>query len=539
MGKVFRNLLFLAGLLMVQPVAAREKTQVPAELAPTHGYVYVAFPKGGGTSFTVQQVGSGNPIDIDTPATAVTLPGAQAFARWLPAGKYQVTAWNGMKWKDGPTFDAQAGRVTDLGSFVPVNIGGYQLVLMPVHNAESDGGAAAALQAFTPLLKDPLPLTMESTPVSSAADLGVAPTGLGLIADLLLAHDRKVNKPSTLEQLKATRSPTDFLRILRSVAPPLVDEPARLPDGTLYFAADYGQLRRRLPDGTWGNVGMDTLRSIYAVEYADGRLLAGSDDGHIRGSQDAGATWAEVRTLGRMESVIDIDHAAGTWVVATTEMFKDAAAPRGGGGLLAAPAGAQSVRLRVYVGHRDDLGDLALSREFTLTPKDQIGWMGAHGQLVDGRYFITVPPTLQRLDISSGQWTTITPGARIGSHRVDPDTGVISALWSQGLFSKVYVSSDHGDHWKQIGRPPYVIMDVQMDTSDRGWASRWNANAFSGTWETFSYSPAKDDWDKSGEAPFNCKPMRFAKDMPVLCIASDASIFGLHDGAWAVEFSAH
>ena len=69
-------------------------------------------------------------------------------------------------------------------------------------------------------------------------------------------------------------------------------------------------------------------------------------------------------------------------------------------------------------------------------------------------------------------------------HRVDETTGVLSALWSQGAFSKLFVSTDRGDHWTQIGRPPYVINDVQMDSTERGWASRWNMNAFGGVWET-------------------------------------------------------
>ena len=41
-------------------------------------------------------------------------------------------------------------------------------------------------------------------------------------------------------------------------------------------------------------------------------------------------------------------------------------------------------------------------------------------------------------------------------------------------------------------------------------------NAFSGVWETYAFVPAKNDWYKSGEAPFNCRLMRIAADVPVL-----------------------
>lgn len=529
--------LFIAGLLLMSPVAAKEKPQVASDLAPTHGFVYIGFPKGGWSAVQARPVDGGEPINIDTPVAAAPMPGALAFGRWLPAGRYRLGSWEAMKWTNGPEFEVQAGRVTDLGGFVPINIGGYQMVVAPVRHAEDAGDLALATAEIGPLLKNPDPIVVETHVVSQAMTISQPGTGLGLIADLLLAYDRKKNKPSTQEQLKAIGSPVEFLRVARTVVPPLQDEPAILPDGTLYFPSDLGQLRRRGADGEWSNVGIDTLRQILAVEYADGRLVAGSDNGRLRLSEDDGKTWTELKALRSKESIIDIDHADGVWIVTTTEQFLDPKAPRVMG--LPSALTPLSVRMRVYTGHSGDFADLTLSREFVLTPKDQLGWMGARGQTFAGDYYLLVPPNLQRMSLSTGAWTQVTPGARIGSHRVDPHTGTLTGLWSQGAFSKIYVSTDRGDHWTQIDRPPYVITDVQMENDVQGWASRWNADAFGGKWEVWSFVPGKSDWAKSGEAPFNCRPMRIAPDRPVICIANDASIFGLHDGEWSVEFSAH
>jgi hypothetical protein len=112
-------------------------------------------------------------------------------------------------------------------------------------------------------------------------------------------------------------------------------------------------------------------------------------------------------------------------------------------------------------------------------------------------------------------------------------------LLSQGLFSKVFVSSDHGDHWTSIGLPHYTIMDVQMDDGMHGWAYRWNMNAFSGVWETYAFDPTTNNWKHSVDAPFNCRPMRVATDLPLFCVASDSSLLGYIDDKWEVEFSAH
>lgn len=531
-----RSCLLAVVLMFALPAMAKE-TQDPVQLARTHGYVHIAFPKGGGDALVVSPVAGGKEVKIDSPAAVPPVANALAYGKWLPAGTYRITGWGALKWKDGPTFEVQTGRATDLGDFAGVNVGGYQMVLVPIPGAEHESTLLAATQSFASVLSNPVPISLSLATVSPAMDMGQQPTGLGLIVDLMLAYDRKVNKPSTKEALKAAKDPGEFLRLVRTLALPLQDEPARTVDGTMYFPADFGQLRKRTPDGRWSNVGIDTVRQILAVEEAGGRLLAGSDDGRIRESRDGGATWRDLKAFGGLQSVIDIDHADNAWVATTIEMYDDPDAPRGGG-LVAAMKGAKSARLRVYRGTQPELGDLALSREFVLAPKDLVGWLGARGQLVDGYYHLMAGTTLQRLDVARGQWKAITPNERISSLRVDPASGLLTTLWSQGAFSKVFVSSDRGESWKQIGRPPYVIFDVQMDTPGSGWASRWNTGAFSGTWETYAFEPARNDWIKSGEAPFNCKLMRVAKDVPVLCFAPDASILGLHAGKWEAEFSA-
>jgi len=524
-------------VMSIVPVAAKEKPQVPAALVATHGYLHVAFPKGGGVVFSVVPVTGGKPVKIDTSAQTLPISHAQAHGKWLPAGRYRISAWGDTDWDAGLEFDVQAGRATDLGDLLPVNVGGYQLVLVPIAHPEHEGALMVATEPFAALLTGGEPIRAHFTEVSPAIALDQQRSGMGLVADMLVAYDRHRNKPSLLEGLKAAKEPATFLRILRTLTPPLQDEAARMADGALYFPADLGQVRRRTPDGEWSSLGVGTLRQLLAVEADGMRLLAGSDDGHLYESFDGGMSWTVLKMLARRETVLDIDHDEQHWLITTTESFDDAGAPRSSG-LLAAGKSTPSLTLRVYVANHSDLSDLALSRQFVLSPKDQIGWLGARGQLVDGRYFIVAGNTIQRLTLATGQWSALAPGPKVGGLRVDSATGLLTALWSQGAFSKLYVSADHGDSWAQIGRPPYVIHDVQMDDKANGWASRWNMNAFGGVWETYAFAPDKNDWVKSGEAPFNCKLMRVAKDVPTLCFAPDVSILSLRDGQWQVEFSA-
>ncbi|MEH6416688.1 hypothetical protein [Pseudomonas sp. CGJS7] len=512
--------------------AAKPAPQVPAQLAATHGYVYVNFPKGSGTR--PGTTGSLSVVSTATGAREETLdarsdPGDKAFGRWLPAGQYRLARWSGQQWGEYPGFEVQAGRVTDLGSLVPIQIGGYELVVLPLRPTENAHDIDAALNQFGPVLKSAEPLRWQpSTPPKPFKQLYPS-TGLGLIADLLSAHDRKVNKPSVIGRLKAAQSSEEFLQLARSVTPPLADEPAEAADGTLYFGADLGQIRVRRADAQWSGIGIDTLRKISAVERVGETLLAGSDDSILRRSDDQGATWTVLKSFGATEAVIDIDRQAPHWLITTGRQVP----------ALQAGLPPSLDRITVYVASNEDLSDLHALREFPVDIRKTLGgWPGPMPQSWNGSYFLGFIKELHRLDLQSMQWKTVSPPSAFNSFRIDAKTGTVTVLVSAGAFSKIFVSSDRGDSWKKVGRPPYVITDVQFDSADIGYATRWNMNAFSGVWELYTFDPKIDDWHKRSEAPFNCKPWRVSPRIPLLCVASDGSVLSQHEQEWTVEASA-
>ena len=278
-------------------------------------------------------------------------------------------------------------------------------------------------------------------------------------------------------------------------------------------------------DGSWGDIGIDTLRKISAVEYANKTLVTGSEDGFIRASNDGGATWTILKSFGAAESILDIDHEAGNWIVTTAHSVAF-------NNLYGTPD-----LLSVYIAHTEDLSDLKKSRDFQLGGKVLLNADMLTGQLVRGKYYINTVHELHIFDAQTQQWKSITPPAPISRHRVNPKTGVIALLRSAGLASKIHISNDGGENWKLIGRPPYVLIDVQFDAMDKGYASRWNMNAMSGAWEIYSYDAAINDWKKVSEAPFNCRPMRISSEIPLLCFATNGSIYRQKGLDWSLEFS--
>lgn len=237
------------------------------------------------------------------------LPGAQAIGRWLPPGQYRLKAWNNASWRDGATFEVQAGRITSVGNFLSAPVGNYQIVLVPVDHPESDAVLAEVTRMLGGYLKNTEPLRATSQLVSPphaynpklAVEEAAAPA-----VDAGSSQARITQK-----RMRAERDPTTFLRMARSLSQPLTDAVAITPDGSLYMGADYGQLRKRSPAGEWSNLSIDTLRGITAVAYHDGNIIAGSDDGRLRISRDDGAHWTTLHSFALSESITGIARRQG------------------------------------------------------------------------------------------------------------------------------------------------------------------------------------------------------------------------------------
>jgi hypothetical protein len=489
----------LVGLLWTTPMLA--KTPDAKSLAATQGYVYASFPKISQGLLSVEAVAGGRQYELVERSDSKR----KAQGLWLPEGDYRISRWGPHVWAPAQDFHVQAGRVTDLGSLLAIGIGDREQVLVSLHPTEEAHAVDAALDEFAEALVSREPIAWNAPLPSRPLKGGSAGTAA-----------------SAIPSLAAARTVDELLRGARAFTAPMYDEPAIAADGTMYYGADFGQLRVRGPAGQWSNVGMDTLHAIPAVEWVDGALVTGADDGALRRSTDGGKTWAQLRKLDG-EKIIDIDQANGLWLVTTSQVTLNRR------GFIALD------RIRVYKATAADLSDLAVLRDFPLDPNAVSNYLAARPQLVKGKFFLTLPDQLVRLDLASMQWKTLTPPGKVSMAGMEPTTGVLTAFLSKGAFSKVYVSEDGGDSWVQTGRPPYVILDVQFETRDSGWANRMNMNAISVDWEVYRYDRALDDWKKISTSPRNCRISRASAATPTFCFASDA-IYRLGAAGWEAEF---
>lgn len=520
-------------LLLATPTFAKEKD--PAVLAATHGFLYAGFSKGQGTVIAVELAKGGKTTLIETQVEAEPISGAQALGTWLPPGQYRMVGWNSWNsnsWKDGPTFEIQAGRITTLGDFAPVEVGGYLTVLLPINHAENSVGLSTLSQRMAGYLKDATPLYAYPTQLPPPVVQGMpGMPGQGIVASLVGTAVAQSNRTPTLEQLKTERDPVRFLQLWRSLLPPSFNEAAITADGVAYLGADLGQVRKRSAEGVWSRIGSDTVRAITAVEAADGRLITGSDNGVLRATRDEGASWSELHRFDPRETIVDIDHADGVWVVTTRARFKDPSRKRG---LL--PPNALSATVRVYVGHSDALNDLSLSKQVELTPVDLSYAMSPSGDIVNGSYYVPITPRMHRLTLATGEWKDITGTHKIGLSHVDPDSEVVTVVGDAGVATKLSMSSQRGDRWIPLERPSYIIHDIQMDTPSEGWALRFNPGFAKGAYELYSYAPERNDWTLTANSPTQCRPMRMSKRLPVICVTADARILSQHGKHWKTEF---
>lgn len=487
-------------------------TTVPTRLGPAAGtgLVYANLPGQNIThSISVRAVnGSATyPLDI------VYEDGSRVAETWLPSGDYKLDRWDGLAFGDYVSFHVEAGRVTDLGALVPIAIGGYKFVVLPVRPAGSDSALQAVRTEFASHLRD-APIEWRPAAPPQAIQQPQRPTGLGLIADLMTAYERKVNRPPLRQLLAEAKSSQAFFDLAKASVAPTTQVALTDGQGDLLYGADLGQIRVRHPDASWTSIDSGVLATITALARRDDLLVAGYDNGRIRTSVDGGKTWNAAAALPSDEPVIDISWSGKHWLATTFGASK---------------------AVNVYASAGDALGAFAAVHQ-------AVARWGFHirGQLTEEAYYVNADPDLYRLDLNSMQWSKVPAPTDVDGFNVSPNGDLLTVFHAKGIFSKLFLSTDKGVSWKQHKAPPLVIDDVKFSDPTHGMAVRMRPNAFSVTVMLLRYQQAADDWSVLNQPPEECEHMiDDASGKPAFCIARGGAILGQDGGTWRIESAAY
>lgn len=503
--------------------ATAPQTQDPAALSNTHGYVYVSVLKFH-PHIGVTSLSDGQHYDI--------LPncnGCQAHGIWLPEGDYVMSGWDLSHWpRDTPPFTVKRRQVTSLGGFVPLELGGYDFAVMPMQTTEIREETALAIRDLRAYLDPSKPIiewtTSDMPPIFR---MTLSSTGLGLIPDLLMEYERHVNKPPVLAQIRAAKTKDELLNGAKAITPPTTLGYAQLPDGSLLYGAELGQIKVRKPNKDWGSLDTGTLHTVTAVttRRTTPEILTGSDDGVIRrGAVEGG--WIALKRLPRREKIVAL--LAG----ANEQKFVVSAEEVTARGIITTTS---TKAVTVYTAKQDDFSDLEELRHFELSMPN---FWTTHAEMTSNSLYLNVLPDLWRFRSDAKTWEKVNPPTDVTRFSLSGDGRTLIAYKLQGAFSKLYLSKDTGASWIQKDAPPYTIVDIFFSDETRGVATRWSAGAFSGNYEFMRYDAAGDRWVKTEELPDACKRIIWTADLnEKLCISNGQSILRKEPTGWRVEYA--
>lgn len=487
-------------------------TTVPTRLGPGAGtgLVYANLPgKHVANSVTVRATSDAKTYPLDI----VYESGSHVAEGWLPSGDYKLDQWDGLPFGDYVSFHVEAGRITDLGALVPVPIGEYKFVVLPVRPAAGDRSLQAVSAGFASSLHG-TPIEWRPTAPPHAIQQPQPSTGLGLIADLMMAYQRKVNRVPLNQQLATATSSQAFFDLAKASVPPTTQTALAGARGDLLYGADLGQIRVRHADASWTSIDSGALATVTALASRNGLLVAGYGNGRIRTSADAGKTWHEAATLASEEPVVDISWSGNRWLATTFGASK---------------------AVNVYASSGESLDT------FTAIHQAIAQW-GFHirGQLAAGAYYVNADPDFYRLDLATMQWSKLQAPTDVDGFNISPSGDLLTVFHAKGIFSRLYLSTDKGASWKQYKAPPLVVDDVKFSDPTHGVAVRVRPNAFSVTVMLMRYEPATDAWFVLTQPPEECEHMIDDADgQPAFCIARGGAVLGRDGEKWRVETAAY
>ena len=531
-------LLLLAFCVCVPPLGAKEVAQDPAALAGTHGYVRVSRPQVEfRTVFTLSPLAPKTRQEKKSTYELHAAPefGPNAYGLWVPAGQYTLVGFTGKDETPYFPITVRAGEITDLRAMVRVPLGGYELVELALAHPEAAAELAAVRARFAPHLSSEAVTAWTPTAPPKSTSVGTAPTNLGVVGNLIVAHERKVNKPSLNKQLREATSIDEMWKLARLAMRPQCDEGAIDESGNLFYAANLGQVRMRSASGEWSSLDVGTLDNITAVETHGARLVAGTVRGSLFASEDRGAHWQKIASLGNGDGIFDIDRVGNRWLIVGAKATF----------MIPTPVGYRNMRavheVRVYTATGTAMTDLAALREIAI-PGDIQQWTGVTdtfaGAVHGSSYYIGAVNELLKLDVASLTWTTIQTPHKVGGFRLSGAAPAITLSLSAGIRSKLSLSLDGGTTWTEYKRPAMVFYDARFDDADHGLATRFGVGLWTATIELLEYDSRAKDWKLRYEAPSGCMQLlRDAEDAQRFCVTNGGSIL-VHDAdAWRAEFA--
>lgn len=443
--------------------------------------------------------------------------------KWLPPGDYVVNSWRDRFVKGYALVSVQAGRVTDLGSLLPIPVGNNDLVLLPVQTPEGAEAVQEFLASQQSKLSSTDTLVWRMSAVPQPFRIYEGSPLFGLIPELLARYENRTNAPPVNRSLRQKAEVADFLAAAQAATPPLTTKAVYDAQGRGYFGAALGQIRVRDANGAWTAVNTGSLHTVTAVAVAPDRMVAGFDNGTVRLSKDGGASWARVAALGQDQPVIDITRIEDRWFLTV------------GHAITVRPSFPSFDQLTVFASKSPELSDLAKLRDFKVEAEPLVRPSAA----AFGHYlYVNANPALWRLDTANDQWRAVTPDTDVSSFQVAPGNGTLAAYRIKGAFSKLFVSTDDGQNWKKLDNPPYVIHDIRFLDAKQGQATRWNTGAFSGIVEVMDYDSGRDAWVKVSEAPNGCTyTLPDATHKVRSCVTRGGNILSLVDGKWVIEYA--
>jgi hypothetical protein len=425
--------------------------------------------------------------------------------------------------------EVQVGRVTDLGGFSWASVGGRERVLLPLRHPDLAAQTASAVAPLKELVSGE-PINWRPTTPPPIHTVPVASTNLGLVADLLMIYSEEVNKPPLRTQLREARSLEAFTRLFIPASPPLLGEPGYGDDGALFIGSNYGQLRKRDRDGTWKPIDTGTISPITAISVNGNQLLAGTYDGLLLSSVDGGQTWTRLHRFDGEQVVLGIIRSGNQYVVHTGTVVAHPSVKR-----------TDVASMRVYLNGSASQGQPKLLRQIDFPERISGYLLFSLNSIQAGKYyFLNTYGSIERLDLSTLTWTKMPLMHEVSYLRLSSNGQMLTAFKAQGIFSKLSVSMDLGEHWASMEKPSYQVNDIHMESPTAGSATRWDTGAFSSSLEWNEYDPASDSWKKTWSAPpSTCsRTIRDSSGRQLICVSYGGSIFRVGSGKLVPEFLA-
>lgn len=360
-----------------------------------------------------------------------------------------------------------------------------------------------------------------SSPVAQGT-LVFGSTGQGLLVDAIVNYGQGTKLGELVQVLPENISHEQAFEQVKPFGLPTTKVVAA-GDGSSFFGTALGQVRYK-KGGSWRYFDTGFVEAVTAIDVSSlNSITVALESGIILTTKNFGESWKELYRFENGEYILDVRTIKNKLMISAVTVVE------GYDRLIISPNKEITPKISVY-SLSENVVDVLYEKVFGLINIGTLDFFPPNIESIGDVMFFSIPfvNELVRINSQTKRVSDLVLPKKITGMSVSEDESYVTIWLAQGVFSNAFYSTDFGESWNKLPKPPYLPKHIELKSE--GEAYMWST---SGAYEYQEMDVQNRTWSKLAKSPKSCINLLTNYELNEhYCVLPSGSLKTFKAGVW-------